>query len=286
MHLTIVSGLSGAGKSVALNTLEDDGFYCIDNLPGAMLPELVNWFVTSTDRHFDELAVGIDARSELSSTETFMEEVVQLGQMKGVKITILFLETHREILIKRFSETRRKHPLSSTALPLNDAIAEEARLLSVIKDQADFIIDTSALNLHQLREIIRERLVEKTNSGPAVQFRSFGFKNGAPRNTDFIFDVRCLPNPHWDPNLRALTGLDQPVIDFLQQNDAVDKMYRDIRDFIGEWLPVFLKENRAYLTISIGCTGGQHRSVYLADRLGKHFTSLSGNVSVSHREFG
>lgn len=284
MHLTIVSGLSGAGKSVALHTLEDHGYYCIDNLPGAMLPDLIAGFTKAESAQVELLAVGIDARSELQSIESFVADVDRLRTLDDLTVTILFLETSREILIKRFSETRRKHPLSSGSLPLIDAIREEERLLVNIKERADLVLDTSALNLHQLRDVIRNQLIEQKNSGPALQFRSFGFKHGVPRNTDFIFDVRCLPNPHWDPNLRIKTGLDTPVIEFLQQNESVSDMYRDIRDFVERWLPVFSRENRAYLTVSIGCTGGQHRSVYLADQLGKYFVGISDNVSVSHRE--
>lgn len=284
MNLTIVSGLSGAGKSVALHTLEDEGYYCIDNLPGALLPDLIAGFTNTDSARIELLAVGIDARSELQSIESFVADIDKLSKLDELTITILFLETSQEILIKRFSETRRKHPLSHGNLPLVDAIREEERLLVSIKERADLVLDTSALNLHQLRDVIRNQLIEQKNSGPALQFRSFGFKHGVPRNTDFIFDVRCLPNPHWDPNLRVKTGLDTPVIEFLQQNESVSDMYQDIRDFVERWLPAFSRENRAYLTVSIGCTGGQHRSVYLADQLAKYFVRISDNVSVSHRE--
>ena len=286
MNLTIVSGLSGAGKSVALHTLEDQGYYCIDNLPGAMLPDLVARFTGTETEQIEHLAVGIDARSELLSIEAFIADIDRLRRLDNITVKILFLETSQEILIKRFSETRRKHPLSSGSLPLIDAIRQEERLLIGIKERADLVLDTSSLNLHQLRDVIRNQLIEQVNTGPALQFRSFGFKHGVPRNTDFIFDVRCLPNPHWDPNLRTQTGLDAPVVEFLQQNESVGEMYRDIRDFVERWLPVFSRENRAYLTVSIGCTGGQHRSVYLADQLSKYFIGISDNVSVSHRELG
>jgi len=286
MNLTIVSGLSGAGKSVALHTLEDHGFYCIDNLPGAMLPELIKQFTGRDSQHVENLAVGIDARSELESLELFIADIDHLKAENKLEVAILFLETNQEILIKRFSETRRKHPLSDGSTPLIEAIRKEESLLSGIREKADIVVDTSALNLHQLRDVIRNRLVEEKTVGPALQFRSFGFKHGVPRNTDFIFDVRCLPNPHWDPTLRSRTGLDAPVIEFLQQSESVIKMYEDIRDFVERWLPVFSQENRAYLTVSIGCTGGQHRSVYLANRLARYFTELSDNVSVSHREIG
>lgn len=284
MHVTIVSGLSGAGKSVALHTLEDEGFYCVDNLPGTMLPALIDNLIQSQSRHFNNMAIGIDARGEPSSIDSFLGIVDDLRRNPDLSIKILFLETNREMLIKRFSETRRKHPLTSASTPLVNAIDQEALMLAGMKEQADVVIDTSTLNLHQLREIIRHALVDTESTGPALQFQSFGFKHGNPSNTDFTFDVRCLPNPYWQPNLRALTGLDEPIVKFLQEHESVERMYIDIKEFLTRWLPVFGKESRAYLTISIGCTGGRHRSVYIADKLARHFATISSNVSIRHRE--
>ena len=286
MRIIIVSGLSGSGKSVALNTLEDEGFYCVDNLPGVMLPALVDTITNSKDRNVSKLAVGIDARGESESIRNFLDIVANLKQSREVDVEVLFLDTNRNTLIRRFSETRRKHPLSSTDTPLMTAIRHETAMLTGIRDHADLVIDTSVLNLHQLRELITSQLVRKESSGPALLFQSFGFKHGIPAITDFIFDVRCLPNPYWETNLRALSGLEQPVVQFLEEYDSVGKMYEDIRAFIETWYPVFSQENRAYLTVSIGCTGGRHRSVYLANRLTAHFRQETGNVSARHRDMG
>lgn len=284
MRLAIISGQSGSGKSVALHTLEDEGYYCIDNLPCALLPSLIEEVYKSEEKHYDRLAVSIDARSESSSISTFPQMLQELRTKDSLSVEVLFLETNRNTLIKRFSETRRKHPLSTASTPLDIAIERENDVLTTIKSEANLKIDTSSLNLHQLREVIRHQFLQADNDGPAVQFQSFGFKHGAPANTDFVFDVRCLPNPHWDPSLRALTGKDEPVVKFLQQHEMVDNMYTDIAQFMSVWLPRFRAENRAYLTISIGCTGGRHRSVYLVERLAAHFGEGIANVSVKHRE--
>jgi len=286
MRLTIISGLSGSGKSVALHTFEDEGFYCIDNLPSTLLPALIKEVIESADRNFERIAIGIDARSDASSIAAFPELITELRTYDWLDVDILFLETNRNSLIKRFSETRRKHPLSTSHVPLDVAIERETEVLAAIKSEADRIIDTSSLNLHQLREVIRHQVIETDSDGPAMLFQSFGFKHGAPHNTDFVFDVRCLPNPHWDPTQRARTGQEQPVIEFLQQHENVEQMYTDIRDFLSRWLPSFRDENRAYLTVSIGCTGGRHRSVYLAERLAAHFDNNTGHVSIKHREIG
>ena len=187
-------------------------------------------------------------------------------------------------MVRRFSETRRKHPLSTQDLPLISAIDEEARLLDVVKAEAELVVDTSDLNLHDLRDIIRTYLLGKTEGGLALIFQSFGFKHGTPASTDFMFDVRCLPNPHWEPELRRFNGREQPIIDFLQAQSDVQDMGNDIRDFVSRWLPMFESENRAYLTVSIGCTGGRHRSVYLVEQLCAHFGASRGNVSRRHRE--
>jgi len=284
MRLIIISGLSGAGKSVALHTLEDDGFYCIDNLPSNLLPALVEDLNKSQTNIYDQVAIGIDARGTQTSLNHFTEILETLKNTSGLHIEVLFLQTKTDELIKRFSETRRKHPLSLNGVSLLTAIESERNKLDGILSQADLIIDTSKLNLHQLRQLIRSQLLKSKDQIMSVLFQSFGFKHGTPTNTDFIFDVRCLPNPHWDLSLRPLTGNDKPVQDFLHEHDSVNKMKLQIQDFIQTWIPVFESENRAYLTVSIGCTGGHHRSVYIANQLFEYFSKHHNNISLHHRE--
>lgn len=283
-RLTIVTGLSGSGKSVALHTLEDEGFFCIDNLPANLLSELIDKLLASGSELYERLAIGIDMRSERASTDNLLNLIEELRKREDTEVEVLFLDTDRSTLVTRFSETRRKHPLSSQHLPLINAIDEEARLLHAVKSKAELVVDTSALNLHELREIIRTYLLGKTQGGLSLIFQSFGFKHGTPTSTDFMFDVRCLPNPHWEPDLRRFTGLEKPIIEFLEEQPDVQDMFQDIRDFVQRWLPLFESENRAYLTVSVGCTGGRHRSVYLTERLRKHFCTTRGNVSKRHRE--
>lgn len=284
MKVTVVSGLSGSGKSVALHTLEDEGFYCVDNLPGALLPDLIdNFFQPGLPAH-DNMAVGIDARSEPQSIAEFLANLDSLRQREDMEIEILFLETNRETLLKRFSETRRRHPLTGKGTPLVKAIEQEAEFLLAMKERADLVIDTSNLNLHQLRETIISRMIARKPQSMALLFQSFGFKYGSPASSDFVFDVRCLPNPYWNPSLRSHTGLETPVREFLESEQLVESMYQDIQDFLQRWLMVFEGENRSYLTVSIGCTGGRHRSVYLASRLAEHFAKSSDNVTTRHRE--
>lgn len=284
MRLIIVSGLSGAGKSVALHTLEDDGYYCIDNLPASLLPQLVEGLADSHVKLYEHIAVGIDARSAQSSLSDLPAVLNTLRQRNDLQLEILFLETDNKALVTRFSETRRKHPLSLDGTPLLQAIETERNLLEALRDSADLNIDTTNTNLHQLRQLIHSRLLKSNPERMSIQFQSFGFKHGVPNNTDFIFDVRCLPNPHWDSTLRPLTGNDKPVQDFLAQHESVERMYAQIQNFLETWIPVFQSENRAYLTISIGCTGGRHRSVYLTNRLTAYFDRLHDNVSSRHRE--
>lgn len=285
MRIVIVSGMSGSGKTVALHTLEDEGFYCVDNLPGSLLPDLIATLTSPDSPRYETIAVGVDARSNENSINNFVQVLEHLNKDDKLSIEILFLETRRETLLKRFSETRRKHPLSSKGIPLVTAIRKEADFLLQMKEQADLVIDTSTLNLHQLREIIVTRIIGRKTESLALLFQSFGFKHGSPQSSDFVFDVRCLPNPYWEPSIRSFTGLDEPVRDFLQRHPPVEEMYDSIRVFVEKWLPVFEAENRAYLTISIGCTGGRHRSVYLASRLAEHFLQHNDNVSTRHREF-
>ncbi|MDO6460281.1 RNase adapter RapZ [Granulosicoccaceae sp. 1_MG-2023] len=284
MRLIIVSGLSGAGKSVALHTLEDDGFYCIDNLPASLLPQLVEGLSDTHTKLYRQVAVGIDARSAQSSLSDLPQVLDALRERDDLHLEILFLETDTKALVTRYSETRRKHPLSLDGSPLLQAIETERALLDGLRDLADLKIDTTNTNVHQLRQMIHTRLLKHNPERMSIQFQSFGFKHGVPNNTDFIFDVRCLPNPHWDSTLRPLTGNDKPVQDFLGQHETVEQMYAQIQNFLETLIPLFQAENRAYLTVSIGCTGGRHRSVYLTNRLAAYFSRLHENVSTRHRE--
>jgi len=284
VRLTIVTGLSGSGKSVALHSLEDEGYYCIDNLPAALLPPVIDRLVASGLRIYERLAIGIDMRSERDSTDDLLALLAALRARADMQVEVLFLDTDRSMLVTRFSETRRKHPLSSRDLTLIAAIDEEARLLEPVKGEAELVVDTTQLNLHELRDIIRTYLLGRSSTRLSLIFQSFGFKHGTPASTDFTFDVRCLPNPHWEPELRPFNGRETPIVAFLEEQPDVVDMLADITGFLERWLPLFESENRAYLTVSIGCTGGRHRSVYLVERLAAHFGALRDNVSLRHRE--
>lgn len=283
MKLVIVSGLSGSGKTVALHTLEDAGYYCIDNLPLGMLPELVDNMINTTPEPYDLVAIAIDARSGVDDTDRF-DVIMQQISKHSLQLKVLFLTSDTSRLLKRFSETRRKHPLSRTGLPLADAIQQEKKLLEDIHANADLSIDSSNLSVHELRQMIIDQLLSQTTSEMGVLIQSFGFKNGVPPDTDFVFDVRCLPNPHWEKNLRPLTGCDQAVVKYLEKYEDVEKMFASIYSFLTDWIPRFEKENRSYMTISIGCTGGKHRSVYLAERIATEFKKDRGNLSTRHRD--
>ena len=280
--LTLVTGLSGAGKSVALATLEDNGYNCIDNLPLNLLPSLASE-IQSANYQWQHTAVGIDARSHDESFETVP---LLLDAIKSDKLTveIIYLEADNEILLKRFSETRRRHPLTDHDTDLESAINEERELLSPLTQIADLTINTSKTTLHQLRRLLSDRVTDRDSAEMSVLIKSFGFKHGMPANADFMFDMRCLPNPHWDPDLRPMTGRDKPVADFLEKDERVQEMYKQLESMIANWTPCFALEGRSYLTFAIGCTGGQHRSVYMVERLGKHFQAFLPNVQIFHRE--
>lgn len=282
MQLIIVSGLSGAGKSVALHTLEDEGYYCVDNLPTSMLVDLARK-MTANSISYDRVAVGVDARGEIEYLKLFESVIAQIRSL-GLEITVLFLDAHNDVLTTRFSETRRKHPLSKHGAPLGAAIDTERSILGLIEQTADVAIDTTNLNLHQLREVIRARVVGHNRTPMNVLLQSFGFKHGAPHGSDFIFDVRCLPNPYWSPHLRPMTGLDKPVADFLSEQKLVVQMVDNISDFFLTWTPVFEQENRSYLTVSVGCTGGRHRSVFITERVLEKLGKKIDNISTKHRE--
>ena len=282
MKLVIISGRSGSGKSTALNLLEDEGFYCIDNLPVVLIPEVVDYMEVSKSSEHNQVAICVDARN----TNQDLSRLVQYLNNKpdNIDAELLFLDADSERLIKRFSETRRRHPLSNKNTALIEAIINERKILEPLANIATLTIDTSSMNLHELRTLIKSRLLEKKGSGISILFQSFGFKQGVPVDADMVYDIRILPNPHWDPNLRSQTGQDQAVIDFLSNQEEVNEMFSDIQQYLEKWLPLFEHNNRSYITIAIGCTGGQHRSVYMAERLGKYFSEHYDNVQVRHRE--
>ncbi|MFO8024196.1 RNase adapter RapZ [Thiohalophilus sp.] len=283
MKLLIISGLSGSGKSVALHVLEDLNYYCIDNLPIGMLPSLADEIVQANQHHEQWFAVGIDARNLPGELVSF-PRALQVLDDAGIQCEIFFLEADEVTLLKRFSETRRKHPLSNDEVPLNEAILQEHQLLEPIFSRAGLRIDTSMTNIHQLRDIIRNRVDNAASPQLSIQFQSFGFKHGVPVDADFVFDIRCIPNPHWVTELRHLTGQDQAVADYLEQHDLVHDMYNDIRQFVEKWIGCFESDNRNYMTVAIGCTGGYHRSVYIVEKLANYFHSQRDGILVRHRE--
>jgi UPF0042 nucleotide-binding protein len=283
MKLIIVTGLSGSGKSVALHTLEDLGYYCIDNLPMYLLRPLAKELTGQRAGVSQQTAVGIDARNQSDDLRQLPDLVKQM-QQSGIRCEIVFLEAQDDTLIRRYSETRRKHPLTDEERPLAEAIQLERVLMEPFLSDADLRIDTTHTNPHELREIIRNRLGEKNEHEISLLFESFGYKHGVPRDVDFVFDVRCLPNPHWDPKLRPYTGLDPEVGQFLEQDPRVNKLREDLVTFLERWVPWFEKDGRNYLTIAVGCTGGQHRSVYLIERLADYFRGSGRQVLTRHRE--
>jgi UPF0042 nucleotide-binding protein len=285
MRILIITGLSGSGKSVALNTLEDDDFYCIDNLPVNLLPTFIEQCLREDKQYHEKIAIGIDSRSGNESIDNLID-IVQKLKNDNVPVEVLFFGAEINTLIKRFSETRRKHPLTTQDVPLIKAIHLEKDLLSKIADYADLTIDTTKTNVRQLRTLVNEVVAKKSSTGLTIVLQSFGFKHGIPNDSDFMFDVRCLPNPYWQSNLRNLSGKDTAVMNYLGSYSEVDNMISSIIEFMQKWIPLFEEENRSYLTISIGCTGGHHRSVYcvnqLANELGK---IMQQPITVRHREF-
>jgi len=283
MKLIIVSGLSGSGKSIALQALEDLGFNCIDNLPMALLHALAIQITHAAYPIGEQFAVGIDARNLAQDLEQFPELIETLKAM-NLDTKVIYLTANEQTLIKRFSETRRKHPLSSEETPLSEAIAQENKYLLPVSSSSDLTLDTSQTNVHQLRELVRQCVKSNDEQGMSILIQSFGFKHGIPNDANFIFDVRCITNPHWVPELRKFTGKDDDVINYLESNDDVIEMRKDIYDFISKWIPVFEKENRSYMTIAIGCTGGYHRSVYLSEHIGARLQENYSSIVIRHRE--
>ena len=285
MRLVIVSGLSGSGKSVALHMLEDLDYYCVDNIPAGLLPMFISHTVRSHESTYQHTAVGVDARNrpaEIGSVPKLVDEL----KRSGVHCELIFLRADEQALLKRYSETRRRHPLSRDGLGLTDAIRQELELLMPIADAADLIIDTTRCSVHELREMIRQRVRGRVQGSMSILFESFAYRQGVPDDADFVFDVRTLPNPFWEPGLAKFTGRDTPVIEFLQKHAQVDRMFNDLVGFLERWIPEFVGSNRSYLTIAIGCTGGQHRSVYLVERLARHFAALYPQVLTRHQVVG
>ncbi|MGQ0836772.1 MAG: RNase adapter RapZ [Gammaproteobacteria bacterium] len=281
MRIIVVSGLSGSGKSVALHMLEDLGFYCIDNIPAALLKPFISHTVRSSEVAYERTAVGLDARNTPAEIATVPRLVDELKR-SGIHCEILFLIANDDELLRRFAETRRKHPMSRDSVGLPEAIAMERRLLEPIVNAADLVIDTSRIGVHELREIVHRRVEQRSLGRLSITFESFGFKHGLPGDADFVFDARSLPNPYWEPTLRSLSGRDAEVIRFLQSHPGVERLIEDIARFIEGRIPEFQANNRGYLTVAVGCTGGVHRSVYIVDRLAEHFAERFPHVTARH----
>lgn len=278
MQLIVVSGRSGSGKTIALRVLEDLGFYCVDNLPIALLPTLVH----AVMEQYDRIAISIDVRNLPQQSEELLESLDFLPS--DVEPQILFIDSDDQTLLQRFGETRRLHPLSQEELPLTDALQLEHKLLEPIMARASWRIDSSHLSLHELSEQVAERVLGRAEKKLIVVFQSFGFKYGPPKEADFVFDARILPNPHWQPELKLLTGRDTDVQHFFQSQPLVAKYIHQVENFLATWLPHFQRSNRSYLTIATGCTGGQHRSVYITEQLAERFKPTDLKLQVRHRE--
>ena len=282
MRLIIISGRSGSGKSTALHVLEDEGFYCVDNMPAALLLPLVNQMHHDSNPSLRRVAVSIDARNATRDLATF-PDILQDIQQQHVDCEVLYLDANDTTLIKRFSETRRKHPLSDNDIGLPAALVAERRRLEPIADLAALTIDTSTLTLYELRDCVASRVAGNSQAGMSLQFLSFGYKHGIPIDADIVLDARCLPNPYWKIELRPFSGLDEPVKQFLGNDAVVQDMLSDIGNFLDKWLAVFRK-NRRYMTVAIGCTGGHHRSVFICEQLRNRYNGQFNNIQVRHRE--
>ncbi len=278
MKLIIVSGRSGSGKSVALRVLEDLGYYCVDNIPVNLLPALTHTIIND----YENVAVSLDVRNLPKDPKDILEIIEYIPN--AVEVTTLFLDADDKDLIRRFSETRRLHPLIKKNIALDQAISLEKKLLTPISTNADLYINTSQLSPHQLADLVRERILGKKTGSMVLVFESFGFKHGIPADADYVFDARFLPNPHWEKELKPHTGLEQPVKDFLASQSIVTKFIWQINSFMMTWLPHLERNNRSYVTIAIGCTGGKHRSVYIAELLAANFRKEQKDVQTHHRD--
>lgn len=292
MDLILLSGLSGSGKTVALHTLEDAGYFCVDNLPIRLLEGLLDELRHTTGlgepdqalRPSTPTAVVIDVRSGRAALQDFPETLRRLRQQQR-QVQVIYLECSEETLLRRYHHTRRRHPLARHGVPLIDAIAREREWLSPVAVHADLRIDSTDLSNHELARQLRGRVLDPQQEGLSLLFQSFGFKYGVPVDADFVFDVRCLPNPYYEPGLAAQSGLDAPVIDFLQRHPDVDAMLESLQRHLHDWIPRFATDHRSYLTVAVGCTGGRHRSVYLIERLAAWWKNQPQlTVSIRHRE--
>ena len=281
MRLIIVSGLSGSGKSVALHVLEDVGYYCIDNIPAALLQAVIGEVTKGTGPEAQMLAVGVDARNRPNDIEALPGLLDELrGQ--GIETELLFLQASDEVLLKRYRDSRRRHPLATRGTALHVAIAKERDVLSAIINAADLVIDTSSTSIYELADAIRERVDRRKAKSLSVLIESFGFREGIPADADFVFDLRSLPNPYWTVDLRGLTGLDEEVAAFLDGQERFVAMYEDILGFLKRWIPEYENVNRGYLTVAIGCTGGQHRSVWMTEKLAAALREIHDPVLTRH----
>ena len=281
MRLVVLSGLSGSGKSVALNALEDAGYYCIDNIPVTLLQSFVDETLPQQDPAFRRVALCADARNAADIPR--LPLLVQELRKAGIACEVIFLQAGEDVLLSRFSETRRKHPLTTDRVSLTEALERESRLLETIVDIADLVVDTSTMNVHELRGLIVNRGASRAEGKLSILLESFGFKHGLPADADFVFDVRCLPNPYWEPGLRPLTGRDRPVKEFLGKQPQVQAMVDDIAAFLKRWIPRYKESQRAYLTVAIGCTGGRHRSVHVAEAVAARLSSQD-TVQTRHHQ--
>lgn len=282
-RLIVVTGLSGSGKTVVLRTLEDLGYYCVDNLPVALLQDFVRAVDAGDAAPGRRLAIGVDVRNRSGDLDHLPSMLSRLAS-DGIPWELVFLDARDEVLLKRFADTRRRHPLSSGGLTLADALAEERRLLRPLIGIADRVIDSSQLNVHQLRRLITTEVAVAGESGVSLLLESFAYRRGVPADADFVFDARCLPNPHWEPALRPLSGRDAAVREFFARHAEVEAYLTDVRGFLDRWLPRFAAEQRSYITVAVGCTGGRHRSVYLIESLAAAFGATRRDVYTFHRE--
>jgi len=279
MNFTIVSGLSGSGKTIALQALEDSGHYCIDNLPAVLLPEFTERLLRSGEQN---VAIGLDARNRAFLVE--VPAALERIEAIGIRYRIIFLHSDESELVKRYKETRRRHPMAGAETSLLEAIRRERELLEPLARAASFRIDTTRTTPHDLRNQVRDFVRGEETPGMTLLFQSFGYKNGTPLDADFVFDVRCLPNPYWEPSLRHHSGLEKPVVEYMEKHAEVHEMFDAVNRFLQTWLPRFEREDRTYVTVALGCTGGMHRSVYLINRLAAHFAGLGYKTQIRHRE--
>lgn len=283
IRLVVVTGISGSGKSIALHMLEDLDFYCIDNLPSGLVKLFLEQAESGALETYSKTAIALDARN-LPDELVKVPGMITSLKAAGTQVDVIFLDASDDVVIKRYAESRRRHPLSRKGLSLAEAILAERSVLSPLYDLADLVIDTSRTNVHQLRRIISERVAERQADSLALNFTSFGFKHGLPHDADYVFDIRFLPNPYWENELRDYNGMDKPVIDFLESSPEVQEFYTSLVTFLEPCLARQKEQNRSFITVALGCTGGRHRSVFLCEKLAGYFRDHYRQVSVRHTE--